>query len=86
MTKSRAARLERLAERLAHADGLGLPAGRVWTWPPAELERLASLVDAGGAQRRAVWARLTDADLEWIVTTWGESAEAEAGAAKTLPM
>ena len=86
VTKLRAARLERLAERLAHADGLGLPAGPVWTWSAPELGRLARLIDAGGAVRRAVWARLTDADLEWIVATWGEGAEVEDGADEPPPM
>ncbi len=76
VTKSRAVRLDRLAERLAHADGLGLPPDPVWTWSVAELERLGRLIDAGGAVRRAVWSRLTDADLEWIVATWGGGAEA----------
>ena len=86
MTTSRAARLERLAEQLAHADGLGLPAGPVWTWPAAELERLARLIDAGIAVRRAVWSRLSDADLEWIVATWGEDAGAEERADEAPPM
>ncbi len=85
MTKSRAARLEQLAERLAHADGLALPAGPVWTWSAAELERLGRLIDAGGAVRRAVWSRLTDADLEWIVATWGDGAEAEEWADQERP-
>ena len=84
--KSRSARLERLAERLAHPDGLGLPANPVWTWSAAELERLGRLIDAGGAVRRAVWSRLTDADLEWIVTTWGDGAEAEEEADQMPPM
>jgi hypothetical protein len=75
MMKSRSARLERLAERLVHADGLGLPAGPVWTWSVGELDRLAHLIEAGSAVRRAVWARLSDADLEWIVATWGGDGE-----------
>ena len=86
VTKSPAARLEWLAERLAHADGLALPAGPVWGWPAAELERLGRLIDAGSAMRRAVWARLTDADLEWIVATWGDGAGAEEGTDQTRPM
>ena len=81
--KPRAARLERLAERLAPTGGLGLPAGPVWTWPAAELERLARLIDAGDAVRRAVWSRMTDADLEWIVAEWGDGARAEEGADQT---
>ncbi len=84
--KTRAVRLKRLAERLAPTGGLGLPAGPVWTWSAAELERLGRLIDAGGAVRRAVWARLTDADLEWIVATWGEGAEVEDGADEPPPM
>ena len=85
MTNARTARLELLAERLAHADGLGLPAGPVWTWSAAELERLGRLIDAGGAVRRAVWSRLTDADLEWIVATSGDGAEAEEWADQERP-
>ena len=86
MTKFRAARLERLAERLAHADGLALPAGPVETWSAAELDRLGRLIDAGGAVRRAVWSPLTDADLEWIVATWGDGTEAVEGTDQTSPM
>ena len=80
MTGSRAAaRLERAAERLACADGLALPAGPVWGWSAAGLERLGHLIDAGGAVRRTVWSRLPDADLEWMVATWGDDAEADDG-------
>ena len=80
VTKSRAAaRLERAAERLECADGLALPAGPVWGWSAAGLERLGHLIDAGGAVRRAAWSRLTDADLEWIVAAWGVDAEADDG-------
>ena len=85
MTKSRAARLEQLAERLAHAEGLALPAGPVWTWPAAELERLGRLIDAGGAVRRAVWSRMTDADLEWMLAAWGDGAEDEEAGERTPP-
>ena len=85
VTKFRAARLERLAERLAHADGLGLPAGPVWTWSAPELDRLGRLIDADGAVRRAVWSRLTDADLEWIVAAWGDGDEAEEAGDRTPP-
>jgi hypothetical protein len=86
VTKSRAARLERLAERLAHADGLALPAGPVWDWPAAELERLGCLIDASGAIRRAVWTRLTEADLEWMLAAWGGGAEAGEAADQKPPM
>jgi hypothetical protein len=85
VTRSRAARLERLAERLARPDGLALPAGPVWTWPAAELERLARLIDTGGAIRRAVWSRLADADLEWIVAAWGSDAGPEGTADEVRP-
>jgi hypothetical protein len=85
MTKPRAARLERLAERLAHPDGLALPAGPVWKWPSVELERLGQVIDAGGAVRRAVWSRLTDADLEWMLAAWGGGAETEGAADGTPP-
>lgn len=85
VTKFRAARLEQLAERLAHADGLALPAGPVETWSAAELERLGRLIDVGGAIRQAVWSRLTDVDLEWIVATWGDGAEDEEAGDRTPP-
>jgi hypothetical protein len=85
VTKSHAARLERLAERLVHADGLGLPAGPVETWSAAELERLGRLIDVGGAVRRAVWSRLTDSDLEWMLAAWGDGADDEEAGDRTPP-
>ena len=55
------ARLGRVAERLVRAGGLRFPAGPVEGWPAAELRRLGRMVEAGGAVRRAAWARLSDA-------------------------
>ena len=63
-------RLGRVVDRLARAGGLGFPAGPVEGWPEAELRRLARMVEAGGAVRRAAWARLSDADLRWVGAFW----------------
>ena len=76
MTKPFSRRLKRVAERLVHAGTLGLPAGPVWTWPEAELARLGHLIEVGETTRRAVWSRLTDSDLEWLVATLGGDGEA----------
>ena len=73
------ARLGRVAERLAGAGGLRFPAGPVEGWPEAELRRLGRMVEAGGAVRRAAWARLTDADLRWVIAFWLGEAEADDG-------
>ncbi len=73
------ARLARVVGRLARAGGLGFPAGPVEGWPEAELRRLGLMVEAGGAIRRAAWARLTDADLRWAIAFWLGEAEAEEG-------
>ncbi len=73
------ARLGRVLERLAGAGRLGFPAGPVEGWPEAELCRLGRMVEAGGAIRRAAWARLTDADLGWVSAFWLRDAEAEQG-------
>ena len=71
------ARLGRVAERLAGTGGFGFPAGPVGGWAAAELRRLARMVEAGGALRRAAWARLTDADLEWVAAFWLNEADAD---------
>ena len=71
------ARLGRVAARLAGAGGLGLPPGPVEGWPEAELHRLGCMVEAGGAVQRAAWARLSDADLEWVSAFWLAEADAE---------
>ena len=65
--------------RLAGAGRLHFPAGPVESWPEAELRRLGRMVEAGGAVRRAAWARLTDADLGWVSAFWLRDAEAEQG-------
>ncbi len=80
-TVSRAldARLGRVVKRLESAGGLGLPAGPVERWPEADLRRLGRMVEAGGAVQRAAWARLTDADLEWVAAFWLGEAEADDG-------
>jgi hypothetical protein len=70
-------RLGRAARALSHAGGLRFPAGPVEGWPEAELRRLGRMVEAGGAVRRAAWARLTDADLEWVIAFWLSNDEAE---------
>jgi hypothetical protein len=59
---------ERVAERLARRSGggLGLPTGPIQSWPDAALRRFEHLVRAGGAVERDAFARLTDADLEWM--------------------
>ncbi len=72
-------RLERVLDRLAGAGGLGFPDGPVERWPEAELRRLGRMVEAGGAVQRAAWARLTDADLEWVAAFWLGEAEADDG-------
>ncbi len=74
-----AARLERVAERVVGAGGLGFPAGPVEGWPAAELRRLARMVEAGGALQRAAWARLSDGDLRWVAAFWLGEAEADEG-------
>src|SRR5215203_4057965 len=71
------ARLGRLVERLAGAGRLGLPAGPVEGWPGAGLRRLERMVNAGGALQRAAWARLTDADLQWVSAFWLGDDESE---------
>ena len=73
------ARLGQVAERLAGAGGLRFPAGPVEGWPEAELRRLVRMVEAGGAVQRAAWARLSDADLRWVIAFWLGEAEAEDG-------
>ena len=73
------ARLGRAVERLAGAGGLGFPAGPVEGWPGAELCRLGRMVEAGGAVQRAAWARLTDADVEWVAAFWLGETEADDG-------
>ena len=73
-------RLGRVVERLAAAGQFGFPAGPVEGWPAAELRRLGGMVEAGGALRRAAWARLTDADLEWAIALWLGEAKAGEGA------
>jgi hypothetical protein len=80
MTRPFNRRLERVAERLVHAGRLVLPAGPVWTWPEADLARLRHLIEVSEKTRRAAWSRLTDADLEWLVATWGGDAEAAVAA------
>lgn len=70
------ARLGRVAEGLVRAGGFAFPAGPVEGWPEAELRRLGCMVEAGGALRRAAWARLTDADLELAMDFWFREAEA----------
>ena len=74
------ARLGRVVDRLADAGGLRFPVGPVEGWPAAELRRLGRMVEAGGAVRRAAWARLTDADLEWAIALWLGEAKAGEGA------
>lgn len=69
-------RLGRAVERLAAAGQVGFPAGPVAGWPEAELRRLGCMVEAGGAVRRAAWARLTDADLRWAMAFWLGEADA----------
>jgi hypothetical protein len=72
------ARLGRVVDRLAGAGGFRFPDGPVERWPEAELRRLGRMVEAGGAVQRAAWARLTDADLEWVAAFWlGEAGEEE---------
>ena len=73
------ARLGRVVKPLLHAGGLRFPAGPVEGWPEAELRRLGRMVEAGGAVQRAAWARLTDADLEWVAAFWLGEAEADDG-------
>ena len=72
-----AARLGRVADRLAGAGALRFPAGPVEGWPGAELRRLGRMVVAGGALQRAAWARLSDADLRWAIAFWLGEAEAD---------
>jgi hypothetical protein len=72
-------RLGRVAERVVGAGGLRFPVGPVEGWPEAELRRLGRMVEAGGAVQRAAWARLTDADLEWVAAFWLDEAEADDG-------
>ena len=72
-------RLGRVVDRLSGAGGLGFPAGPVEGWPEAELHRLERMVEAGGAVRRAAWARLSDRDLRWVAAFWLGEAEAEDG-------
>jgi hypothetical protein len=79
MSRALEARLGRVVERVSGAGGLGFPAGPVERWPGAELRRLGRMVEAGGAVRRAAWARLTDADLEWVAAFWLGQAEADDG-------
>ena len=71
------ARLGRVAERVVGAGGLRFPVGPVEGWPEADLRRLGRMVEAGGVLRRAAWARLTDADLQWAIAFWLREAEAE---------
>ncbi len=73
------ARLGRLVKELVHSGGLRFPAGPVEGWPEAELRRLGRMVEAGGAVQRAAWARLTDADLEWVAAFWLGETEADDG-------
>ncbi len=80
MSRALEGRLGRVVARLAGTGGLGLPPGPVEGWPEAELRRLGRMVEAGGAVRQAAWARLTDADLRWVVAFWLGEAEAEAEA------
>jgi hypothetical protein len=82
MTKILNARLGRVGARLAHAGMLDLPTGPVSTWLETELERLGHLIEVSETTRRAVWSRLTDADLEWLVAIWG--GDGEAGEAATM--
>ncbi len=73
------ARLGRVVKALLHVGGLRFPTGPVEGWPEAELRRLGRMVEAGGAVQRAAWARLTDADLEWVAAFWLDEAEADDG-------
>ncbi len=75
------ARLGRVVDRLAGAGGLRFPTGPVEGWPEVELRRLKRMVAAGGAVQRAAWARLTNADLQWVSNFWLGEAEAEETAA-----
>ncbi len=78
MRKALDARLGRVVERLARAGRLGFPVGPLENWPEAELRRLDRMITAGGAVGRAALARLTDADLQWIVDSCPADEEAEA--------
>jgi hypothetical protein len=73
------ARVGRVVERLAGAGRLGFPAGPVEDWPEAELRRLGRMVEAGGAVRKAAWARLTDTDLRRVAAFWLGGTEADLG-------
>jgi DDE_Tnp_1-associated len=47
------------------------------SWPEVERGRLERMIQAGRAVERAAWARLTDADLQWLLDTCPGGAEAE---------
>ena len=85
MSRALGARVARPAERLGRAGGFRWPAGPLESWPEGEQDRLVRLMAAGGGLDCAATARLTDADLEWLIASGcGDAGSEEAAAAGSV--
>ena len=80
MSRALGARVAPVAGRLGRAGGFRWPAGPLEGWPEGALDRLERLMAAGGGLHVAA-ARLTDADLEWLIASGCGDAGAEGAAA-----
>jgi hypothetical protein len=80
MRRALEVRLGRVVERLERVNRLGFPVGPLEGWPEADFHRLERMIEAGGSAERAAWTRLTIADLQWLIDSGPDHAEAEEAA------